>query len=117
MLDIKTEIVRLRDRLAKMEKLDAIQSDPEMAAMAREVFGGDTKQKSARTEPQTPSLLTKLIAWFKENKVESATLEEMTAGLGATKPAIRQLVYTRAKDSFEKVGTNGKRESMFKLKE
>lgn len=117
MLNIKGEIERLRDRLAKMEQLDAIQSDPEMAALAREVFGGGTTTASRRPESQTPSLLTKIVAWFKEGSRESATLEEMSAGLGVSKPAIRQIVYTRGKDSFEKVGTNAKRESMFKLKE
>lgn len=118
MLDLKREIQSLRKRLTTMEQLEAIQSDPEQAALAREVFGGGTKKaKEERDDTSRQSLLHKIIEWFKANNRESATLEEMASGVGVSKSSVRQIVYTRAKDSFEKTGVNDTRESVFRLKE
>ncbi len=113
MLDLKREIENLRKRLATMEQLDAIQSDPVTAAFAREVFGGDAK--SPPTGTTRTSLVERIKDWFKANKRESATLDDMAAGVGVTKAAVRQVVYTRSKERFSKTGVNDSRESLFKL--
>lgn len=122
---LATKAASLRQQLEVIEKLEGLISTiretldayPELCAdfaeelrlLAGPELIADTPLVATRVTPsggihaRVPSTAERMLAYFDSNDNQPATLEEVAKAIGGNEITLRQIVYKRHKDKFERV--------------
>jgi hypothetical protein len=118
MHDLSQEIERTRERLRRLEQLQAILDDPETSEFARHYLLGNSKgthQKEPKERESGKRAVDVIREWFKSRENHPATLREISAATQYPIPSVRQIVYSRYSNLFENMGRRG-REAEFRAR-